>query len=384
MLSYFAGGPLADRFPARRLLVTALLSTALGGLVLAAIPSIGVLIVLYGFWGLSSIFLFWAALIKTTRELGDSNQGQAFGLLDGGRGLFAALLASLSVMVFAVLLPEQVETADFMQRSEAFSSIILIFTAFVVLSAFLVWFFIPESETGSQPRRASRPLTNINTVAQVIVMPMVWLQALIILCAYVAYKSVDDFSLYASDAFAYNDVEAARLSTVAFWMRPLAAVGAGLLADKVGSMLILLVSFLIIMGGCLVIAGGLIVPGIPYLLLFTVAGTSAGIYGVRGLYFAIFGEAHVPLAATGTAVGLVSFIGFTPDIFMGPLMGYLIDNSPGAEGHQDFFFVVFLFGLLGFAATLLFKSTALNVQNPDKTGHAKRPASGGPFSKRGL
>ena len=149
-------------------------------------------------------------------------------------------------------------------------------------------------------------------------------------------------------------------------------------------MLILLVSFLIIMGGCLVIAGGLIVPGIPYLLLFTVAGTSAGIYGVRGLYFAIFGEAHVPLAATGTAVGLVSFIGFTPDIFMGPLMGYLIDNSPGAEGHQDFFFVVFLFGLLGFAATLLFKSTALNVQNPDKTGHAKRPASGGPFSKRGL
>mgnify|MGYP003630378449 CR=1 FL=1 len=355
MASYFAGGPLADRFSARRLLVAALLSTALGGLVLASIPSITLLIILYGFWGLSSIFLFWAALIKTTRDLGNSSQGQAFGLLDGGRGLFAALLSSLSVLIFAALLPQDVDTASFAERSEAFSSIILVFTGFGVLSALLVWFFIPESSVAEQPQTTSAPIANIQLLKQVASMPTVWLQALIILCAYVGYKSVDDFSLYASEAFGYNDVEAAQVSTLAFWMRPLAAIATGLLADKLGSMLVLLVSFLIIMIGCLVIATGMIVPGVPWMLLLTIAGTSAGIYGVRGIYFAIFGEAHVPLASTGTAVGLVSFIGFTPDIFMGPLMGYLLDSSPGATGHQHFFFVVFLFGLLGFFATLMFK-----------------------------
>lgn len=355
MVSYFAGGPLADRFSARRLLVAALLSTAVGGLVLASIPTIGVLIILYGFWGLSSILLFWAALIKTTRELGQDNQGQTFGLLDGGRGLFAAILGSISVLIFAFLLPAEVETASFTQLSDAFRSIILIFTGFVFVSALMVWVFIPESQVSGLRQGASKPMVNFKILRQVAGMPTVWLQSMIILCAYVAYKSVDDFSLYASDAFAYNDVEAAQLSTFSFWMRPIAAVGAGLLADKLGNMRVLLASFLIIMVGCLVISAGLVVPGIPWMLLLTVCGTSAGIYGVRGIYFAIFGEAQVPLASTGTAVGLVSFVGFTPDIFMGPLMGYLLDNSPGAAGHQQFFFVVFLFGLLGFFATLMFK-----------------------------
>jgi MFS family permease len=34
MLAYFPGGPLADRFPARKLMVFALLATSIGGLVM--------------------------------------------------------------------------------------------------------------------------------------------------------------------------------------------------------------------------------------------------------------------------------------------------------------------------------------------------------------
>ena len=40
---------------------------------------------------------------------------------------------------------------------------------------------------------------------------------------------------------------------------------------------------------------------------------------------------------TGTAVGVVSLIGYTPDIFIGPLMGYFLDEYPGALGHQCVF-----------------------------------------------
>jgi sugar phosphate permease len=43
------------------------------------------------------------------------------------------------------------------------------------------------------------------------------------------------------------------------------------------------------------------------------------------------------LALTGTAVGLVSLQGYTPDIFAGPAMGYLLDNSQGEQGHQHVF-----------------------------------------------
>ena len=354
MASYLAGGPLADRFSARNLLVAALLATSLGGVVMAAIPSIGVLTLLYGFWGLTTILLFWGALIKTTRELGSVHQGRTFGLLDGGRGLFAAVMSSVSVMVFAALLPADVETATLAQRGQALAVIIQGFSGICVLSAALVWFFVPPT-----PRTDTLAGTGVTLrcLQQVMAMRTVWCHAVIVLCAYVAYKSTDDFSLYTRDAFGYNEVEAATIGTISFWVRPVAAIGAGLLADRFSGTIMLVWSFVVVMLGSGAIAAGMIVPGLPWLLLATIAGTSAGIYGLRGLYFAIFGEANVPLIQTGTAVGVVSFVGFTPDIFMGPLMGWLIDSSPGAAGHQHVFGVVAGFAFIGLIATALFGRT---------------------------
>ena len=51
MISYLFGGVLADRFPARKLMATALWVTSGGGVVMAMVPSNRVMIVLYGFWG---------------------------------------------------------------------------------------------------------------------------------------------------------------------------------------------------------------------------------------------------------------------------------------------------------------------------------------------
>ena len=95
MLSYFPGGPLADRFSARKLLTASLVTTAAGGFYFASLPAFDGLWVLFGFWGLTTILLFWAALIRATREWGEpTRQGQAYGLLDAGRGLLAAAMAS--------------------------------------------------------------------------------------------------------------------------------------------------------------------------------------------------------------------------------------------------------------------------------------------------
>lgn len=363
MVSYFAGGPLADRFSARRLMVTALLFTSAGGVLMSTIPALGILTMLYAFWGMTTIFLFWGALIKTTRELGGAQQGQTFGLFDGGRGLFAAVLSSLSVFIFSFILPAEVDTSSIEQRAGALSSIIIIFSGFCVLSAILIWFFVPESQQDFDRNKGHSSVINLQNLKQISSMPTVWIQAIIILCAYVAYKSTDDFSLYARDAFGYNDIEAAQIGTLSFWMRPIAAITVGFLADKISSQTALLGSFAVLMLGSLLIASGLLVPGITWLLLLTIATTSAGIYGLRGLYFSTLGEAKVPFAYTGTAVGLVSFIGYTPDIFMGPLMGYLLDRSPGELGHQHVFFVVFLFGFIGFIATLLFSYTKKLLDN---------------------
>ena len=66
-------------------------------------------------------------------------------------------------------------------------------------------------------------------------------------------------------------------------------------------------------------------------------------------------EGRVPLGDTGTAVGIVSVIGYTPDVFMGPLMGVLLDRSPGALGHQHVFAVVAAFSIAGMIASVVFQ-----------------------------
>ena len=106
MAAYFFGGPLADKFRARTMLAVALTSTAAGGLVMMRVPPLSTLVILYAYWGITTIALFWAPLIRATREWGsDDSQGRAFGLLDGGRGLLAAVMGSFMVTLFAALLP---------------------------------------------------------------------------------------------------------------------------------------------------------------------------------------------------------------------------------------------------------------------------------------
>jgi MFS family permease len=53
MVSYFFGGPLADRFPARNLMVVALSLTAFGGMMLFTIPQSLYMKMLYGFLGIN-------------------------------------------------------------------------------------------------------------------------------------------------------------------------------------------------------------------------------------------------------------------------------------------------------------------------------------------
>ncbi|MGB2172326.1 MAG: hypothetical protein ACPH03_07755, partial [Flavobacteriaceae bacterium] len=67
-----------------------------------------------------------------------------------------------------------------------------------------------------------------------------------------------------------------------------------------------------------------------------------------------------------TAVGIISVVGYTPDIFMGPFMGYLLDNNPGIVGHQYVFALLATFALIGLiAAIVFFKTVSRNFKSTD-------------------
>ena len=88
--------------------------------------------------------------------------------------------------------------------------------------------------------------------------------------------------------------------------------------------------------------------------------SGAAVFALRGVYFALLEESAVPSRLTGTAVGLVSVVGYTPDIFFGAITGRLLDAAPGAAGHQHYFILLALIAIIGaFAAALLLRSRAM-------------------------
>ena len=355
MLSYVPGGALADRFSARSMMMASLLSTALGGILFAQIPSMFWLKALFAFWGLTTILLFWAAIIRATRQWGGSEgQGSAFGILDGGRGLFAALLASALVALFGSLLPGPIENATLGDKRAALSVVIWIITGLTAMAAALVYLCVPDEGGGDNEPQSSNKIDK-SQLSEVLKNPLVWLQGIIIITAYTGYKGMDDLSLLARDSFGMNDLEAAQVTTVAFWTRPFAALGAGFIGDRLGGVKTIMTCFILMAIGDLVIAAGLLDPELPWMLFMNVVITGAAVFGLRGLYFAIFDDAGVPPELTGTAVGLVSVIGYTPDIFIGPINGYLTDTYKGALGHQYFFGVLAVFAIIGFVSALFFQ-----------------------------
>ncbi len=361
MISYLPGGPLADRFAARKLLAASMVITAAGGLYFASMPPNTGLYAVWAFWGVSTILLFWAALIRATREWGGSDeQGRAFGILDGGRGTVAAVLASGAVLLFGLFFPADPTTATDADRVAAISKIIYVYTAATMLVGVTVWFVVPEPPP--EVAASVRQTRTWRGVGQVLRLPTIWLQAAIIICAYVGYKGLDNYSLYAVDAYGMNEVQGAGVSALSAWVRPFGAVLAGLLGDRIRASRASIICFGLMLACYLVFAFDTPTPGSTWLLYADVVVTCAGVFGLRGVYFALFEEASLSPHLTGTATGVVSVVGYTPDIFVSPVAGWLLDRSPGVAGHQHFFLFMAVFAAAGLVACGLFQRVSVKTE----------------------
>jgi sugar phosphate permease len=352
MISYFIGGPLADRFPARNLLVAALLTTALGGLYFASIPGQQGLIMLYAFWGGSTILLFWSALIKATREWGGvSEQGRAFGLLEAGRGLLAAVLVSIAVWILGLSLTNDFDQLGAIERRDALQQIIYLYVVVTLLAALLVALFVPgTSPSGALHRQGFHALGDVR---RVLGNTLVWPQMLIVLSAYVAYKGVDNYVLYAVQGYGLDEVQGSTVGGMSSWVRPVAAVGAGFLADRWRPSRVIFASFALLLCGYAVFVVLQPRPDLYWLLVSNILISSLAVFALHAIYFALIAESGIPLRVTGTAIGLISVVGFTPDIFVAPAMGFLLDNNSPVAGHQLVFSGLFLFALVGFLSALV-------------------------------
>ncbi len=363
LVSYLFGGPFADRFKPNLLMSIALILTGLGGLYLATYPNLFSLHILYGFWGFTTIFLFWAAMIKATRIWGGTNnQGIAFGFLDGGRGLVAALFGSVGVIIFSLFITKDIELTSVEERRIAFKEVIT-YTSFAVITVgIIVLLFLKLNTEKALASEKTSKLITIENFKIVMKYKSVWLLMIIILCAYYGYKMTNLFSQYAEQVMNYDKIEAAKVGTYLLYTRPIIGVVIGLLADRTKASLWIIIGFFLMAITSLVFALGLINDSTNLLFILSIGIMAIGVYSARVLYFATLEETKIPMAVTGTAVGFISVIGYTPDIFTGLINGYFLDAYNEKIGHQIVFAIMFGFAIIGLTASFkLFKHSKLNT-----------------------
>jgi nitrate/nitrite transporter NarK len=356
VVSYFFGGFIADKWEPKKLLSLSLLLTAIGGFWMALIPSIFTLKILYAFWGISTILLFWSSLIKATRHWGNKhNQGLSFGLLDGGRGFFAASIALFGASILTYFFPEKGIEITFNNKVETLQYVIGTITCIVFLVALLVWKVLPKDtmkfEAGTAYQFDFKKAFSLMKKKKVI------FHSLIIFCAYCSYKLTGVYGTYAKDVWNYSLEEATYFAVFIQYLRPIAAISVGWIADKYIPSKIIVPSFSLLILASAILGFGFFNTQ-PVFLSFTIFIFMAlGTYSLRGLYFAIIEETKTPIQMTGTLVGIISVVGFTPDIFMSLFIGYMLGENPTLIDYQHLFTTFTIIPIVGLLAALGFRKS---------------------------
>jgi sugar phosphate permease len=360
MVSYFPGGVLADYFSARGLIAVSLIASGLGGFYMATIPGPVQMALLYGFWGVTTIFMLWGAMLRATREWGgSSSQGAAFGILESGRGLTAAIVASIAALAFKFMMPEDATMASEEERLLAFQTVIFLYSGVAIAAGVLAWLVIPDSNARRSVRQSP-----FKGMREVVSQPIIWAQACIIICAYCFYKGSDNYSLYAVQVLGMSETEAAGITAAGSFVRPIAALAAGLIADRFTATRSIGVAFLVLAvtyGALSVLTPEMV--GLPIILINIFIALFA-VFALRGIYFALFEENRIPRHITGTAVGMISLVGYTPEIFFASVAGRVLDATPGAGGHMNLFMLLAAIAVVGVLVVLWLMYLQRNKMEP--------------------
>ncbi|KVN00537.1 MFS transporter [Burkholderia diffusa] len=357
LVSYLPSGWLADRLSPRWLICFSLLATGALGLVYATGPSFNALVLIFGGWGLTTGLTFWAAVIKRVNMIaGPDEQGRFFGLLDGGRGLVEALLATVAITLFAYVTQARGGT-----DAAGFTLVVHLYAFFcIALGVLLALVKDPthadERRTAVQRRRDTdrrgNVLTDLKTLAAI---PELWLVAAIVFCGYQVFWATYSFSAYLHEGnFGLTATAAGFITTLKLWMRPVGGIGGGFLGDRVSKVSVLFWALLL---AALSLVGLIAAPPHSPQAMLVVLVLFIGIltYAIRGLYWSLLDDCRVPARCAGLAIGLISVLGYSPDVFVPLINGYVTQTWPGAHGYQLYFGYIAAIALCGAGAAALLK-----------------------------
>ena len=354
VIGYIPSGWLADKFPTKYMIVFSLALTAAAGLVYAQIPDKSMLMYIFIVWGIATVFTFWSALLKAVNLLAERNEeGRFFGALDGGRGVVEALLASVAVGIFARFAGDG--KASIADTRTGFQSVVYMYCAVLIVLAVLLFFVLSGGEEKAMKAQGEPLESTFGTVRRIAKIREVWVMSVALFCGYTLFWGYYYFSGFLTKNHGVTPVTAGVVTVIVMWMRPIGGFGGGYLADKLGKPRVLSAAMVVAALGLISLT--LVPSGSAVFLVYAlVVLVGLFLYAIRGIYWSLLDDCRVPVAATGIAIGLISFIGYLPDIILPKISAaiYTAFGDDVAGANNLYFQITAGIGLIGAVAAAYF------------------------------
>lgn len=351
LVTYFIGGWLADKISMKKLLVFSYIASGILGIIMLYSTSFTSLILIYAGFSVSTGLTFFPAMLKFVRSLGDdSEQGLLYGLKEAG-------YAAVGVIVGFVVVRIRVNSGSDMVT---FQWLVMLYSGLSISAGLLLQFLMKDEKPVSSAK--SEPV-DIKLIAKIAKMKEVWLITISIFCCYLVYSSLTYSSPYLVDVYGISNSTASTLGIIRQYVASaFVCLLYGIVADKIGSS-VKMVNFTFIGLAITCVAFAMVPQGAAFvgLAIGLMVAITILACGVRGVYYAQVSEAGFPLEYTGTVMGIIAILAFTPDAFYFTVMGRLLDKHIAAgtavTGYHTIFMISAVAAVVGIVAgSVLYKS----------------------------
>lgn len=357
VVCYLPSGIVADKFRMRTLATVGFVGTSALTFVYAALPSLVVCYIIFLGMGITSILIWWGTRYKVIRLCCEENEySQKIGI-------------SYSIYGLAGLVVGLVNTAIVASFADAVTGVrvmIVFLGAILLIMGVLSYILIPDFK-GEISQNSG--LFDLKDAVEAFKWPGVIWAALTMFFVYSVYQGATYTTPYMTQAFGADDTLVNVIGLIrTYGIGLLAGPVVGWLATKIKSASkAMVICFLLSIGlliGFIIMpttAGVAVVASMVVLFGFTT-------YGAFSIGSSPLSEIKMPMRIFGTATGLLSVIGFMPDMFIHAWYGSMID-AKGLDAYPQIFGIETALAVIGiFCLAMLLRTVKKHSQQIETEG----------------
>ena len=363
VITYLPAGIIADKVRMRTLSWVGFGATAVLTFIYAMLPSIQMLYVVFVGYGITTILIWWGTRFKIVRLCcSEDDYASKIGVsysIYGAAGLIVGLINTAIISAVA-------------DASQGIQVLLVFLGALIALLAVLSFIFVPDFK-GEIDKNAK--LFSLKEAVEAIKHPGVIWACVAYFCVYAVYQGATYTTPYLTQCFNADG----NLVNVVGLIR---TYGIGLIAGPVVGWLatklkspskVILGAFILSIA---VLLGFIVFPHDPgaamvAAILVVVFGFTT--YGAFSIGSSPLSEIKIPMRIFGTAAGVLSVVGFMPDVFIHTWYGGLID-AQGIDAYTSIFGFEIMFGVIGCICLVMLLRTIkkhFGAESVDKTEEAE-------------